>query len=188
MGTGPRGGASGDRRLPQERALVFVRAAEEAADRHDFVAAAHHYRLAVQCSDDPALRVALEETDAKAKRRIRETSLQAARVAEQAGRWAEAGEKYAKAHGAQPEPWVAERAANAIRMAGGDLRAAARLAEQAVLAEPGNAAYRVTLGEIYFDAGLHARAAGESARATALAPTDVRASALAKVVARGKRG
>jgi predicted Zn-dependent protease len=73
-------------------------------------------------------------------------------------------------------------------MAGGDLRAAARLAEQAVLAEPGNAAYRVTLGEIYFDAGLHARAAGESARATALAPTDVRASALAKVVARGKRG
>ena len=88
----------------------------------------------------------------------------------------------------QPEPWVAERAANAIRMAGGDLRAAARLAEQAVLAEPGNAAYRVTLGEIYFDAGLHARAAGESARATALAPTDVRAGALAKVVARGKRG
>jgi tetratricopeptide (TPR) repeat protein len=176
-----------DRRVPQERALVFVRAAEEALDRHDFVAAANNYRLAVQCSDDPALRVALEQTDAKARVRVRETSLAAARTAEQSGRWAEAGEKYAKAHTVQPEAWVAERAANAIRLAAGDLRAAARLAEQAVLAEPSNAAYRVTLGEVYFDAGLLARAAGESARAIALAPADVRASALAKLVAKGKR-
>jgi curved DNA-binding protein CbpA len=179
--------AAKDRRVPQERALVFVRAAEEALDRHDFVAAANNYRLAVQCSDDPALRKALEETDAKARLRVRETSLAAARAAEQSGRWAEAGEKYAKAHGAQPEAWVAERAANAMRLAGADLRAAARLAEQAVLAEPGNAAYRVTLGEVYLDAGLLARAAGESARAMALAPNDVRASALAKLVAKGKR-
>jgi tetratricopeptide (TPR) repeat protein len=183
----PAPAAPRDRRVPQERALVFVRAAEEALDRHDFVAAANNYRLAVQCSDDPALRVALEETDAKARVRVRETSLAAARTAEQSGRWAEAGEKYAKAHAAQPEPWVAERAANAIRLAAGDLRAAARLAEQAVLAEPTNAAYRVTLGEVYFDAGLLARAAGESARAIALAPNDVRASALAKLVAKGKR-
>jgi tetratricopeptide (TPR) repeat protein len=176
-----------DRRPPQERALVFVRAAEDALDRHDFVAAAHHYRLAVQCSDDPTLRVALAETEVKARRRVRETSLAAASAAEQAGRWGDAGEKYSKAHALQPEPRVAERAANAIRMAGGDLRAAARLAEQAVLAEPGNASYRVTLGEIYFDAGLFARAAGESARAVALAPSDPRASALAKMVAKGKR-
>ncbi len=179
--------ASRDRRIPQERVLVFVRAAEEALDRHDFVAAANNYRLAVQVSDDPALRIALEETDAKARVRVRETSLSAARSAEQAGRWAEAGEKYAKAHAAQPAAAVAERAANAMRLAGGDLRAAARLAEQAVLAEPTNAAYRVTLGEIYFDAGLLARAAGESARATALAPSDARVSAFAKLVAKGKR-
>jgi tetratricopeptide (TPR) repeat protein len=176
-----------DRRLPQERVLVFVRAAEDALDRHDFVAAANNYRLAVQCSDDPALRVALEETDAKARRRTRDTSLSGAATAEQAARWAEAGAKYAKAYAAHPEAWVAERAANAMRLAGADLKAASRLAEQAVLAEPNNAAYRVTLGEIYFDAGLLARAAGESARALALAPGDVRASTLAKLVAKGKR-
>ena len=81
---------------------------------------------------------------------------------------------------------VAQNRAAAL-MVGIDPRAAARLAEQAVLAEPSNAAYRVTLGEVYFDAGLLARAAGESARAIALAPTDVRASALAKLVAKGKR-
>jgi len=182
-----RSSASRDRRIPQERVLVFVRAAEEALDRHDFVAAANNYRLAVQVSDDPALRIALEQADAKARVRVRETSLSAARSAEQSGRWAEAGEKYAKAHAAQPAAAVAERAANAMRLAGADLRAAARLAEQAVLAEPTNAGYRVTLGEIYFDAGLLARAAGESARATALAPGDARVSALAKLVAKGKR-
>jgi predicted transcriptional regulator/tetratricopeptide (TPR) repeat protein len=183
----PRSMGSKDRRLPQERALVFVHAAEEALDRHDFVAAANSYRLAVQCSDDPALKVALAETDAKARRRVRETSLAGASAAEQAGRWGEAAAKYAKAHTAHPEAWVAERAANAMRLDGGDLRAAARFAEQAVLAEPGNAAYRVTLGEIYFDAGLLARAAGESSRAIALAPGDLRAAALAKLVAKGKR-
>jgi hypothetical protein len=185
--SGPRSVGQKDRRLPQERALVFVHAAEEALDRHDFVAAANSYRLAVQCSDDPALKVALAETDAKARRRVRETSLAGASAAEQAGRWGEAAAKYAKAHAVHPEPWVAERAANAMRLDGGDLRAAARLAEQAVLAEPGNAGYRVTLGEIYFDAGLLARAAGESARAIALAPGDVRAATLAKLVAKGKR-
>ena len=186
-GVAKRPAASADWRIPQERVLVFVRAAEEALDRHDFVAAANNYRLAVQVSDDPALRRALEETDAKARVRVRESSLAAARSAEQAGRWAEAGEKYAKAYAAQPDAWVAERAANALRMAATDLRTAVRLAEQAVLAEPTNAGYRVTLGEVYFDAGMLARAAGESARATALAPKDVRASALAKLVAKGKR-
>ena len=53
-----------------------------------------------------------------------------------------------------------------------------------MLAEPGNAAFRVTLGEIYFDAGLQARAQGESSRALALAPNDPRAQALAKTVAK----
>ena len=59
-------------------------------------------------------------------------------------------------------------------------------AEQAVLAEPHNVVYRVTLAEIYLDAGLMARAAGEAARALALAPTDSRARALSKRVAKGK--
>ena len=174
------------RRSVQDHVDVFIRAAKEALDRDDLVAAANNYRLAVQCSDDPELRVTLEAIDGKARARVRDKSLTAARAAEQGGRWAEAGEKYAKAYGVHPEAWIAERAANALRLDATDLRRAAQLAEQAVLAEPQNAGYRVTLGEIYFDAGLLARAAGESARATALAPNDVRAAVLAKKVAKGK--
>jgi tetratricopeptide (TPR) repeat protein len=170
----------------REHVEVFVRAASEALERDDVVAAANHYRLAVQCSDDPSLRAALAETDVKARARVRDVSLAGARAAEAAGRWGEAATKYAKAHGVHPEAWIAERAANAIRREGGDLRRAAQLAEQAVLAEPHNVGYRVTLGEIYLDAGLMARATGESGRATGLAPADARAIALAKAVARAK--
>ena len=137
------------------------------------VTAAQNYRLAVQCSDDPVLRAALDATDATARVRVREKSLAGARVAEQAARWGEAGAKYAKAYGAQPEAWIAERAANALRLEGADLHRA----------EPQNAAYRVTLGEVCFDAGLLARAAGEAARAMAIAPNDPRASGLSKKVA-----
>ena len=170
----------------QEHVDVFVRAAKEALDRDDVVAAANSYRLAAQCSEDPAIRAALEETDARARIRVRDASLAGARAAEQAGRWGEAAAKYAKAHGTHAEAWIAERAAHALCREGTDLRRAAQLAEQAVLAEPHNVVYRVTLAEIYLDAGLMARAAGEAARALALAPTDSRARALSKRVAKGK--
>jgi len=99
----------------------------------------------------------------------------------------EAAEKYARAYGAHSEAWIAERAANALRLDGTDLRRAAQLAEQAVLAEPQSVSYRVTLGEIYFAAGLVARAAGEAGRAMAISPNDPRANALSKLIAKAKR-
>jgi tetratricopeptide (TPR) repeat protein len=170
------------------RVDVFVRAAKEALERGDPVTAANNYRLAVQCSDDPAIRAALEETDAKARKHVHATSVAAARAAEQGGRWSEAAAKYAKAHGAQPEAWVAERAANAMRLEGVDLKRAAKLAEEAVWADPKNAGYHVTLGEVYLDAGLMARAAAESGRAMALAPGDPRVSLFAKLVAAKSKG
>ena len=170
----------------RERVDVFVRAAKEAIARDDLTAAANNYGLAAQCTDDPVVRARFEEVDAKARARARDTNLDAARVAEQGGRWGDAAAKYAKAHGARAEAWIAERAANALYRAGTDLRRAAQFAEQAVLAEPQNALYRVLLGEIYLDAGLLTRAAGEAARALALAPSDPRASALSKRVAKAK--
>jgi hypothetical protein len=180
--------AAKQRGAVQEHVDVFLRAAKEALDRDDIVAAANHYRLAAQCTDDPAVRAALEETDAKARAHVRETNVAKARAAEQAGRWSEAAAKYARAHGACGEAWMAERAAHAMHREGSDLRRAAQLAEQAVLAEPANALYRVTLGEIYLDAGLATRAAGEAARALALAPADPRANALSKRLTKGKGG
>ena len=178
--------ATKQRRTIQEHVDVFVRAAREALDRDDVVSAANHYRLAVQCSDDPALRAALDEVDGRARKRVCESSLAGAREAEQAGRWGEAAAKYARAHGARAEAWIAERAANALRLEGRDLRRAAQLAEQAVLAEPHNVGYRVTLGEVYLDAGLFVRAAGEAGRALAIAPDDVRVTAFSKRVAKVK--
>jgi DnaJ-domain-containing protein 1 len=166
---------------------VFVRAAKEALERDDVVAAANHYRLALQVSDNPALRAELEQVDAKARVRVRDKSLAGARAAEQAGRWGDAATAYVKAYGAHAEAWIAERAANAMRQEGSDLRRAAQLAEQAVLAEPRNVAYRMTLGEICFDAGQLTRAAGEVERVLAISPGDPRAKALSKRVAKGKR-
>ena len=180
--------ADKQRRANQERVDVFVRAAKEALGRDDLVAAANHYRLAVQCSDDPELRAALEKVEGHARVFVRDKSLAEARAAEQAGRWGDAADRYVRAYGAESAAWIADRAANALRLQGTDLRRAAQLAEQAVLAEPNSAAWRVTLGEIYFDAGLSARAAGEAKRALALAPDDRRAGALAKLVAKGQRG
>ncbi|HEY5240467.1 MAG TPA: DnaJ domain-containing protein [Polyangiaceae bacterium] len=166
---------------------VFVRAAKEALERDDVVAAANHYRLALQVSDDPKLRAELEQVDAKARVRVRDKSLDGARTAEQAGRWGDAATAYVKAYGAHSEAWIAERAANAMRQEGSDLRRAAQLAEQAVLAEPRNVGYRMTLGEICFDAGQLTRAAGEVERVLAISPGDPRAKALSKRIAKGKR-
>ncbi len=165
---------------------VFVRAAKEALERDDVVAAASHYRLALQVSDDPTLRAELEQVDAKARIRVRDKSLAGARAAEQGGRWGDAATAYVKAYGAHSEAWIAERAANAMRQEGTDLRRAAQLAEQAVLAEPRNVAYRMTLGEICFDAGQLTRAAGEVERVLAITPSDPRAKALSKRIAKGK--
>jgi hypothetical protein len=174
--------------MHREHVGVFIQAAKEALARDDVVTAAVNYGLAVQCTDDPAVHAAFAETDKKARARVYERSLALARVAEEAERWGEAATHYARAYGAQPEPLLAERAANAIRIDRGELHRAAQLAEQAVLAEPQNAGYRVTLGEIYCDAGLMTRAAGESGRASALAPDDARVKALAIRCAKGKRG
>jgi curved DNA-binding protein CbpA len=181
--------ADQQRQAIRRRADVFLRAAQEALDRDELSAAANHYRLAVQVTDDADIRAALEDTDKRARARVRQSSLADATVAEKAARWAEAADKYGKAYSVQAEPWVAERAANALRLAGGDLRRAVQLADQAVLAEPQNPAYHVTLGEVCLAAGLQARAAGEAERALALGPTEPnRQKAQALLVATGAAG
>jgi tetratricopeptide (TPR) repeat protein len=180
--------ADKQQRTVRDRVGVFLNAAKEALARDDVVAAAGHYRLAAQCTSDPAVHAALADASGKAQVRIHAASLAQARLAESAGRWSEAAAKYARAHDIQPEASIAERAANAMRQDGKELKRAAQLAEQAVLAEPRNAAFRVTLGEIYCDAGLMNRAAGESGRASALAPGDVRVRGLASRVANLKGG
>jgi hypothetical protein len=168
------------------RASLFLKAAEEALAKDDVVAAANSYRLALQIADDPGTRALLEEIDGKARARTYDVHVARGKLEERALHWDAAAESYVRAYGARAEPWLAERAANALRLAGRELRRAAQLGEQAVLAEPRNIEYRVTLAEVYLAAGLLARASGEAERALSIAPGDPRAKAVATAVSKAK--
>ncbi|HEY4121501.1 MAG TPA: DnaJ domain-containing protein [Byssovorax sp.] len=160
----------------------FLAVADAAMGRNDVVTAAAHYRLALQNSDDPEIRAKLVAIEAAAKDQVYEASLAGARSAEKNERWDEASRGYARVNAIRFEAWTAERAASlAVRAGPGtvDLRASLKLAEQAVLAEPKNAGYHVTLGELCLELGLVMRAAGEAQRALDLAARDPRATALA---------
>jgi tetratricopeptide (TPR) repeat protein len=157
---------------------VFLEAAEEAVRRGDPIAAAQSLRLALQNHDDPVVRAKLAAVEEAANERLHARHVARARVAERREQWSEAAESYEQAHALRAEAWSAERAANALRLSGGDLRRAVQLADQAVLAEPDVAAYRLTLGEVCLAAKLSKRAAAEAERALALDPANPRAQAL----------
>jgi hypothetical protein len=163
---------------------VFVEAAEAAMSRGDPVAAANNYRLALQNGEDPMLRAKLRAVEGAAIERIHVRATARARAAESNEEWADAAAFFAQANGAKQEAWTAERAANALRRAGGDLRVALQLAEQAVAAEPEMAPYHVTLGEVCLAAKLRHRALAEAERALALDPTNRHAKALADAIKR----
>ena len=165
---------------------LFLKAAEEALKVDDVIGAANNYRLALQVSEDAFIRQRFEAVDAFARTRRYEQSLERARKAEREKRWADAASHFARAYEARPEGAVAERAAYALRVSGGDLDRAAELAEQAVSLEPKNAAYRVTLAEVCFAANLTERAATEAARALELAPNNPGAKALAAAIKKMK--
>ncbi len=162
----------------RKRAQVFVDAARSAEKSGGIVAAAQNYRLALQACDDPEIRSALGKIAERARTVQLETSVKQAREYEGAERWAEASVKWLAAYECTPEPWIAERIANALTRHGSDLRRAVHFAEQAVLKEPTCAAYRVTLAEAFLAAGLMTRASGEAARALAIEPGNAQAKDL----------
>jgi tetratricopeptide (TPR) repeat protein len=157
---------------------VFLEAADEAMRRDDPIAAAQNLRLALQNDDDPLVRAKLAAVVEAANERLHARHIARARAAERREQWSEAAESYAQAHTLRAEAWSAERAANALRLSGGDLRRAVQLADQAVLADPDVAAYRLTLGEVCLAAKLSKRAAAEAERALSIDPESPRALAL----------
>ena len=170
----------------QRRVDIFLSAADEAMRKDDVVTAANNYRLALQNTEDPEVRRKLDAIEGLAKTRHHDQSLNRARAAEKAERWADAATYFDKANAARPDAGIAERAAFAIRKSGGDLHRAAELAQQAILADPKNATYHVTLGEIYLDAKLFTRAAAEASRALEIAPHDRRAKELTSALPKKK--
>jgi len=172
----------------RQRARVFAEAGELELAKGNVIAAATQFQLALDCCDTPEVRAAFEAVQGKAQARKVEIHMGRAVAAEQKEQWSDAAAEYAKAHAARQDGRIAERLANAIRLEGGDLRQAARLAEDAVQAEPDNAAFRITLGEVYLDAGLERRAEAEAKRALGLSPKDERAQSLVARLGKASRG
>ena len=163
----------------RDRARVFVDAAEGARASGNFASAAQHYELALQACATPEIQAALEEVRDGARQQTQARDLRRASGAEKDARWDEAVLRYGKAYDAVPTAQVAERLAHALRMQGADPRRAVKMAEDAVLREPSSVPYRVTLGWACIEAGLWARAKGESDRALVAGPRDEGALALA---------
>jgi tetratricopeptide (TPR) repeat protein len=162
--------ATKSKEAARTRAKVFVDAARAAQELGDIVAAAQHYRLALQLCEDAEVRRALTSIDKQAQTITFESALKQAVEAERAERWATAAARYTTAYAASPEPRIAERIAHALLRQGTDLRRAVSLAEEAVVKEPKSVEFRMTLAEACLAAGLQARAAGEISRALVLAP------------------
>ncbi len=171
-----------------EKRSLFVQAAERELANGNVVAAAAQFKLALACGENPEIRRAFEAVERMAAARRFELQKGQGEVAERDGRWADAVTAYTKAHTTLPEGGVGERLANALRLGSGDLRVAAKLAEEAVLQEPMNAGYHVTLGEVYADAKLELRAQGELKKALEIAPSDPRVQALAAKLAKAPGG
>ncbi|GAC1352320.1 MAG: hypothetical protein NVSMB1_14030 [Polyangiales bacterium] len=163
----------------QTQARKFIETAETALAKKDLLSAANNYRLALKYTDDPAIQQAYEDTNRQARDSMADAYLKQGKYEESQGKWREAGISYGKASEGRPDnPEVALLAAEALRREGRDLHQAARYAEAAVQKNPNNAAFRVTLGHVYLDAGLILRARSEIEQAAKLDPTDSRAKEL----------
>jgi hypothetical protein len=171
----------------KRRVELFIQAGDEALRANDAIGAANNYRIALQNSNDPALRAKLEMVEGIAKERRFELSLPRARTAEREQRWAEAAHEYARAHAARPSAELAERAAHALRMSDGDMTRAVELAEWAVARAPKSAEFRLTLADVCLAARKLERAAAECEAARSLAPNDARVGTLYSAITKAIR-
>lgn len=162
------------RRAPvQTKAQQILIAAQQALAAGDGVAAANHYRLALEYAEDPGSKRYAESGLEEARKLLVDTQLKKARYEEKEARWSDAVISYTKALDGRPEdPAICERLANALRHEGSDLQRAARLAELAVQRAPRRAAYRSTLGFIYAEAGSRDKAIEQFERAIEIDSTD----------------
>jgi curved DNA-binding protein CbpA len=162
------------RRAPvQTKAQQILIAAQQALMAGDGVAAANHYRLALEYADDPGSRRYAESGLEEARKMLVDTQLKKARYEEKESRWSDAVVSYTKALDGRPDdPSICERLANALRHEGSDLQRAARLAELAVQRAPRRAAYRSTLGFIYAEAGSREKAIEQFERAIEIDSSD----------------
>lgn len=156
---------------------TLISSARTAAANGDLVMASNRARLAAKM--DPRFVAEAEELTHRAHAAMAEGYVKQARFEELEERWVAAAISWVKAHEGKPaDPAIAERAANALRLAGGDLHKAVRLAEMAARMRANDASYRLTLAEVYSAAGLLKRARSELDVALRINPQDARAKQL----------
>jgi predicted Zn-dependent protease len=137
--------------------------------------------------EDPELDRIAKETQAKADEMLAGTYQSQATYEEQNSQFAEAAKSWARVCRVRDgDPRAHERAANALVKAGGDLHEAGRLAQRACALDPQNAAFRVTLANVYLAAGLTLNARRELETAAQQSPQDGTIQAMLKRV--GKSG
>ncbi|MDF2691742.1 MAG: hypothetical protein K0S65_125 [Labilithrix sp.] len=163
---------------------LLVKAADDALRANDVVGAANNLRLALSHREDPHLRKKYEEIDARSRVVRFDKNIAPARAAEREQRWADAAVFLVRAYEARPDADVAARAANALRLSGGDLQRAIALAEQAVALDGKNVAHYIALAEAYLAAKRLTSAEDALALVLELAPKDVRGREIAAEIAR----
>ncbi len=152
---------------------AYVRAAKQALEKGDHVGASNALRIAVSLAPtDATLTEQLNEVSNKAKLELSESYLQQAEYEERDEKWLAAAKSYARALAGRPEPRLFDKLAHCLLSGGGDLREAGEAAKKAVLLQPENARFRVTLAHFYVKAGMKQSAEGELSRAATLAPSD----------------
>jgi curved DNA-binding protein CbpA len=152
---------------------MYAHAAGRALEKGDNVGAANALRIAVSLApNDPALTEQLSEVAGRAKQELAASYIEQAEYEERDEKWLAAARSYGRAVAGRPEARIFDKIATCLLMADTELREAGEMAKRAVMAEPNNARFRVTLARFYVKAGMKQSAEGELSRAATLAPTD----------------
>jgi tetratricopeptide (TPR) repeat protein len=151
----------------------YVSAAEEAEARRDLVSATNALRIAASLApEDGALTNRLRDTETRAAAGLADSYFEQAQYEEKEGRFLEAAASYRRASRGKPSAHVFERIAHCLYSGKGDLKEAADFGKRARDASPDDPNFRITLGKIYFEAGMKQSAAAEFERAQQLSPKD----------------
>jgi curved DNA-binding protein CbpA len=156
------------------QARKYIANAEVALAQGDTVSAANAFRVARQLQPgDAELQRKAQSAQEKADAVLSEMYARQGAYEEKTGQWAEAARSWMRVTKARPNDAEAHvRAADALVKAKGDMHEAKRLAVAACTLLPDNPQYRVTLANVFLEAGLVLNARRELETATQLAPHD----------------
>jgi curved DNA-binding protein CbpA len=155
-----------------DRAQNHVEVARAAEAEGDFAAAATALRLALALdASNTALQSEYERVNAQLRVQLLDIHRQQARYEEENSMWSAASISWAKVADAAPDDPVApRRAANALLLAGGDLRKARDFALRSLEIEPNALETHILLARIYIGAGMNHSAVKELDEAAKLDP------------------